>query len=53
VGKDAMKHILAESNTILISSDSWVLDSSKSWINLAGYLIENLIENPNTVYSKG
>ncbi len=38
---------LAESSEIIISSDAWILDHCKEWLNLIGYLIreENLSVN--------
>jgi hypothetical protein len=49
--QDRTDHFLAESNAVIVSSDSWVLDQSKSWVNLASALIENCVENPNIVYA--
>lgn len=50
--KDRTDHYLAESEDIVVSSDSWVLDQSKAWVNLAAMLIEEKIHNPFVVYSE-
>ena len=36
--------ILTQQDKIVISTDSWVLDNSKSWTNLAREIIENHID---------
>jgi len=43
--------LLAESNSVAISSDAWILGRSKRWFNLAGQLIENNIETTTIVKS--
>ena len=44
--------LLAESNYIVVSSDAWVLDRAKRWLNLAAYSIEHHISDANIIYSK-
>lgn len=41
--------VLSESENIVISSDAWVLDHAKQWFNLGAILIENYINNSNTI----
>ena len=48
--KDRTDHFLGESQHVVISSDSWVLDQSKAWFNLAKVIIEKHIENPCIVH---
>jgi len=43
---------LAESDSIIITSDAWILDRAAIWYNLAGHLIEKAINNVNIVYSQ-
>jgi len=43
--------LLAESESIAVSSDAWILDRSKRWFNLAGYLIENKIDATTIIES--
>ena len=38
---------LVESEEIVISSDSWVLDHAKAWFNLNAYIIEHYIPQAN------
>ncbi|NME71064.1 DUF434 domain-containing protein [Flammeovirga aprica] len=40
---------LAKSNEVVISSDSWILNSAKQWFNLGGYLIDDNNENFNVL----
>ena len=49
--KDRTDHFLGESDYVVISSDSWVLDQSKAWLNLAKVIIEEYVENPSIVNS--
>lgn len=49
--KDRTDHFLGESEYVVISSDSWVLDQSKCWFNLAGIIIEKHLSKPNVVNS--
>ena len=50
--KDRTDHFLAKSNHVLVSSDSWVLDQSESWVNLAAEIIERQIDNANILLAK-
>lgn len=40
---------LAESESIVVSSDGWILNEAKSWFNLGAFLIENHLENINVI----
>jgi hypothetical protein len=42
---------LAESASVIITSDAWILDRAETWCNIAGYLIEQTINNVNVVNS--
>lgn len=41
--------VLAKSNSIVISSDGWILDRAKRWFNLGAYLIEHHLTNLNII----
>ncbi|WP_412987311.1 DUF434 domain-containing protein [Pontimicrobium sp. IMCC45349] len=41
--------MLAQSKHIIVSSDAWILDRTKHWLNLAAYLINQHIENSNII----
>ncbi|MDG5491003.1 DUF434 domain-containing protein [Psychroserpens sp. SPM9] len=43
------KH-LAESNQIVVSSDAWILDRSERWLNLGAHIIEQHIDEVNSIY---
>ncbi|WP_460220327.1 DUF434 domain-containing protein [Psychroserpens sp. MEBiC05023] len=44
--------VLAKSKHIVVSSDAWVLDRAKRWLNLGAYIIEHHISEANIIYSK-
>lgn len=37
--------ILAKTNAVIVSTDSWILDRCERWVNLAKYIIEEKIQN--------
>lgn len=41
--------VLASSEHIIVSSDSWILNHGQKWFNLGAMLIDNHIERPNIV----
>ena len=41
--------VLAKSDTIVISSDGWILNHAKAWFNLSAYLIENYLKESNVI----
>ncbi|NER14263.1 DUF434 domain-containing protein [Leptobacterium flavescens] len=43
---------LAESASVVVSSDAWILDRATRWFNLGAYLIEDCIEDANVIFSK-
>ena len=44
--------LLAESEAIVVSSDAWILDRTKRWLNLGAYIIEYFVENANIVFAR-
>ncbi|NQX85908.1 MAG: DUF434 domain-containing protein [Flavobacteriaceae bacterium] len=44
--------MLAQSKHIAISSDAWILDRAKRWLNLAAVLINQHIQNHNIIQSQ-
>lgn len=43
---------IAESDKVVVSSDAWVLDRAIIWCNLAGYVVENELEDTNIVLAE-
>ncbi|WP_299272149.1 DUF434 domain-containing protein [uncultured Psychroserpens sp.] len=43
---------LAESEHIVVSSDAWVLDRAKRWLNLGKHIIEECLPEATIIYSK-
>jgi hypothetical protein len=43
--KNPDQHLIENSEKVVISSDSWILENAKKWCNLSAYLIENFIPN--------
>lgn len=41
--------ILAESKSIVITSDGWILDRAQKWFNLGAYLMEKYIKEANVI----
>lgn len=41
--------VLAQSSSIVVSSDGWILDHAEQWFNLGGYVIEHHIPEANVI----
>jgi len=41
--------VLARSSVVVVSSDGWILDQVKKWVNLGAFIIQNHIQDANLI----
>ena len=41
--------VLAQSDKIVVTTDSWILDQAKRWFNLGGWILERHIQEANVI----